>query len=526
MGHLDHKATSPATVRCYVLTISDTRQPSNDTSGRAIAELLETNGHQVAGRSIVKDDPDAIRSTLQKQLDESSAQVIITTGGTGITSRDSTYEVVCNLLDKRLEGFGELFRMLSYEEIGASAMMSRACAGHGPGEDHRLAARIRKRRSPRHEQTDPPRARPSRPRAVPLMSSTRMRPFGDVISLDAARAILDRTGAPIDRVEKVPLTEANGRVLARDVIAGGDVPPFSRAGMDGYAVRARDTAGASRAHPRTVARAGVLYTGQVSSRGVGDGECIEISTGAPMPDGADAVVMVEETDADGDVVQIFAEVQPQQNVGRRGADIKAGQIVVAAGETLNSSRIGAVAAVGVPQVDVYERPRVAILSTGNEIVEPGETLQPGHIYDINRFTVGAVVSENGGVPRAYPPAPDSLDALLAALDILLDNDIIVFSGGSSVGERDLIRDAIAAKGKLLFHGVAVKPGKPTGLGVVAASPCSRCRATRLRACRMPTCCSCRCCGGWRGSDRRSTRRSPCPSRHESCRPPAGISSIQ
>ena len=302
------------------------------------------------------------------------------------------------------------------------------------------------------------------------MSSTRMRPFGDVITLDAARAILDRTGTPIDRVETVPLTEAGGRVLARDVIAGGDVPPFSRAGMDGYAVRARDTAGASRSHPRTVTRAGVLYTGQVSTRGVGDGECIEISTGAPLPDGADAVVMVEETDAEGDVVRIFAEVQPQQNVGRRGADIQTGQVVVSAGETLNSSRIGAVAAVGVPQVDVYERPRVAILSTGNEIVEPGEVLRPGHIYDINRFTVGAVVSENGGIPRAYPPAPDTLDALLAAFDTLLDNDIVVFSGGSSVGERDLIRDAIAAKGELLFHGVAVKPGKPTGLGIVAGKP--------------------------------------------------------
>ena len=302
------------------------------------------------------------------------------------------------------------------------------------------------------------------------MASARMRPFGDVITLDAARAILDRTGTPIDRIERVSLTAAPGRVLAADVVAGGDVPPFSRAGMDGYAVRARDTAGASRAHPRTLARAGVLYTGQVSSHLLSEGECLEISTGAPLPEGADAVIMVEETDADGDQVRIFAEVQPQQNVGRRGADIQAGQIVVAAGETLNSSRVGAVAAVGVPQVDVYERPRVAILSTGNEIVEPGETLRPGHIYDINRYTVGAVVTENGGVAHAYPPAADSLDALLAAFDTLLANDIIVFSGGSSVGERDLIRDAIAARGELLFHGVAVKPGKPTGLGVVDGKP--------------------------------------------------------
>jgi molybdenum cofactor biosynthesis protein B len=134
MSHIDHKATSPTSVRCYVLTISDTRTPANDTSGIAIAELLEANGHEVAGRAIVRDDPDAIRSALQAQLDETAPQVIITTGGTGITSRDSTYEVVGNLLEKRLEGFGELFRMLSYQEIGPSAMLSRACAGTAHGK--------------------------------------------------------------------------------------------------------------------------------------------------------------------------------------------------------------------------------------------------------------------------------------------------------------------------------------------------------------------------------------------------------
>jgi molybdopterin adenylyltransferase len=134
MSHLDHKATSPSSVRCFVLTISDTRQPGTDTSGRAIAELLEANGHDVSGRQIVRDDPIAIRAALEKQLDDSSAHVIITTGGTGITSRDSTYEVVCNLLDKRLDGFGELFRMLSYQEIGPAAMMSRACAGTAMGK--------------------------------------------------------------------------------------------------------------------------------------------------------------------------------------------------------------------------------------------------------------------------------------------------------------------------------------------------------------------------------------------------------
>jgi molybdopterin molybdotransferase len=298
-----------------------------------------------------------------------------------------------------------------------------------------------------------------------------MRPFDAVISLEEARAILDATGAPIANVETIMLGEANGRVLASDVIAQGDVPPFSRAGMDGYAVRARDTQGASRTAPRTLTQIGTLYTGQASPLTVRDGECVEISTGAPIPDGADAVIMVEDTASDDDtVVRILAEVQPQQNIGRQGADIQTGQVVVAAGEVMNASRIGALAAVGTVWVDVYDRPRVAILSTGNEVVDPGRPLKPGQIYDINRFTLAAVVSDNGGIPIVYPPAPDTIDALLEALDDLVDYDIVVFSGGSSVGERDLIRDAIAAKGKMLFHGVAVKPGKPTGLGIVSGKP--------------------------------------------------------
>ena len=298
-----------------------------------------------------------------------------------------------------------------------------------------------------------------------------MRPFGDVISLEAARAILDATGSAIERTETIALTDANGRVLAADAVARRDVPPFSRAGMDGYAVRARDTQGASRAQPRTLTKVGTVYTGEVPAMPVLDGQCVEISTGAPMPDGADAVVMVEETDSSSsDAVLIFSEVLPRLNVGARGADIQSGQVVVAAGETLNSSRIGALAAIGASTVQVFERPRVAILSTGNEIVEPGQDLKPGQIYDINRFTLSAVVADNGGIPVPHPPAPDTLDALLATLDVLTTCDIVAFSGGSSVGERDLIRDAIAARGALLFHGVAVKPGKPTGLGIVNGTP--------------------------------------------------------
>jgi molybdopterin molybdotransferase len=303
------------------------------------------------------------------------------------------------------------------------------------------------------------------------MPTSRMRPFRDTIPLESARAIIARTGTPIDATESVLIERAVNRVVSKDILATADVPPFSRAAMDGYAVRAADTRGASRTGAKSLRLAGTLYTGQVSAVPVREGECIEIATGAPLPEGADAVVMVEETDVeDNGRVRIYAEVKPQQNVGKRGADIQEGHVVLSAGDVINSSRIGALAAVGLSSVEVYRQPRVAILSTGNEIVEPGRPLAPGQIYDINRFTLSAVVTDNGGVAIPMPPVPDTIEALSAMLDSCLENDIIVFSGGSSVGERDLMIDVLSAKGEVLFHGISVKPGKPTGLAVVAGKP--------------------------------------------------------
>ena len=297
--------------------------------------------------------------------------------------------------------------------------------------------------------------------------TTKMRPIRDTIPLEEARALIDAAAPPIARTERVTLAAAGGRVLASDVAAAADVPPFSRAGMDGYAVRAEDTFGASRQEPRTLRCVEEVYTGQVPARRVGPGECAEIATGAPMPEGADAVVMVEESEKDpSGQVQIFTPVYPRQNVGRRGADIQAGQVVLRAGDLLNASRVGAAAALGLAGIEVYARPRVAILSTGNEIVEPGQPLAPGHIYDINRFTLTAIVSEHGGVPEPHRTAVDTLEDLSRGIDDCLDADLLVFSGGSSVGERDLILDVIAQKGEVLFHGIAVKPGKPTAFGVI------------------------------------------------------------
>jgi molybdenum cofactor synthesis domain-containing protein len=298
-----------------------------------------------------------------------------------------------------------------------------------------------------------------------------MRPIRETITLEAAREIIDRAIAPIDRTEAVRIDLAGGRVVSRALSARADVPPFTRAAMDGYAVHAADTVGASTHEPRALIWLETVFTGQVPARPVGRMQCTEIATGAPVPDGADSVVMVEETEKDADgTVRVFSPVYPGQHVTKQGADIRTGHLVLSPGDVLNPSRIGALAALGFLDVEVFGRPRVAILSTGNEVVDPGQLLRPGHIYDINKFTLGSVLREHGAEPVPHPTAPDNVPGLQRAIEACLAEDVVLFSGGSSVGERDLILDVVERMGEVLFHGIAVKPGKPTLFGTVAGKP--------------------------------------------------------
>ena len=299
-----------------------------------------------------------------------------------------------------------------------------------------------------------------------------MRPIRETLPMDEAMSLVMGAATPITRTERVSLREASGRVLATAAVAAIDVPPFDRAAMDGYAVIAEDTFGAGRYEPKILSCIEKVYTGQIAANRVGRGECIEIATGAPMPGGADAVVMVEETEksADGADVRVFTPVYPRQHVGRRAADIAAGQPILSIGDVLNAGRIGALAVTGVLDVEVFAKPRVAILSTGNEIVEPGRPLGPGQIYDINQFTLSAVIATHGGEAVVLPTVPDTVADLTAALERAAGEDVIVFSGGSSVGERDLILDVLRQSGDVLFHGIAVKPGKPTVFGRVGSTP--------------------------------------------------------
>src|SRR5579862_573864 len=298
-----------------------------------------------------------------------------------------------------------------------------------------------------------------------------MRPFTSTISLEEARRRLDGAVRAIDRTERIDLASAGGRVAAADVASPIDVPPFARSAMDGYAVIAADVASATRSAPARLRIVDRIYTGKPSEVTVVPGTCAEIATGAPLPAGADAVVMVEDTARSlDDHVNILGSATTGQNIGRRAADIARGDRIVATGEHLTPARIGAIAAVGIASVEVFAKPRVAILSTGNEVVEPGRPLAPGQIFDVNRFTLGAVVSAHGGVAEPLSAAEDTVDALLAALDAGASADLIVFSGGSSVGEREEMIDAIARRGEMIFHGIAVRPGKPTAFARVGRTP--------------------------------------------------------
>jgi len=253
-----------------------------------------------------------------------------------------------------------------------------------------------------------------------------MRPFASTISLDEARRRLSAAIGPIARTERLPLDQAVGRVAAENAISSIDVPQFDRSAVDGYAVVAADTAAAAPDAPISLRIIDRVYTGQMSAARVASGGCVEIATGAPLPVGADAVIMVEQTEPAGDSVRVLAAVPAGQHVGRRGADIAAGGAVVSSGELLNPGRIGALAAIGRPDALVYARPRVAILSTGNEVAEPGQPLLPGQIFDVNRFTLAAIVATHGGVAESRPPVGDTLDRLIAAVDECSGADLIVF----------------------------------------------------------------------------------------------------
>lgn len=279
---------------------------------------------------------------------------------------------------------------------------------------------------------------------------------------EALALILERV--VVRPAERVPLAEVLGRVLAEDLIADLDLPPFDNAAMDGYAVRAADTAGASATRPVTLRVLEDVPAGRVAGQTVTPGAAVRIMTGAPLPPGADAVVPFEETAAAPGEVRVRKEVAPGGHVRPRGEDVRAGQRVLLAGTDLGPAEMGVLASLGRAQVPVVQRPRVAIITTGDELVGVEEPLGPGQIRDSNAYTLLGQVQRCGGVVQSLRRAVDTREALRRAFAEAAEADVILTSGGVSIGDYDLVKEVVEELGEIIFWQVAIKPGKPLLFG--------------------------------------------------------------
>lgn len=314
---------------------------------------------------------------------------------------------------------------------------------------------------------------------IALRNLARQEQFLDVVDRDEARARFYRhlKMRPLGS-ETVPLSQALGRVLARAVIADVDVPGFDRANVDGFAVHAADTEGASERAPKPLTlNAEILTPGREPAIEVMPGTATLIATGGMVPRGADAVVMVEHTETrgadEGMLVEMRRPATPGQFISFAGSDLARGETVLRAGQVLTSREIGMLAAVGIAAVDVWRRPRVAIISTGDEIVAPGRPLRPGAVYDSNAAILAAAVEEAGGIAKPLGIGPDDEIVLSRLVDEGLSTaDIVILSGGTSKGAGDLCYRAVALfkDPGIVVHGVALKPGKPLCLAVTGGKP--------------------------------------------------------
>jgi len=300
--------------------------------------------------------------------------------------------------------------------------------------------------------------------------------FGRLATLAEALDVLS-AHRPVMGTEGVLLEEALHRVLSKDVVSEIDVPHFAKAAMDGYAVIAEDTFGAGDDAPKTLEILGALSPGSVWPGVVTNAACLEIGTGSVIPAGADAVVMVEYTEPELPTkIRVRKGVAPGDNVIKPASDIRRGDVVLRSGALIGPTQLGALAAIGAASVQVAAKPTVALFSTGPELVEPGNSLGPGQIYDINTYTLRAAVQADGFLIADSGSIPDQAEPLRAAVERGLGAaDVVVVSGGSSLGGSDLVVEVFESIGEVLIHGVAVKPGKPLVVALAEAAAGTRAR---------------------------------------------------
>lgn len=295
-----------------------------------------------------------------------------------------------------------------------------------------------------------------------------------VVTAAEASARLTAHLAPLGRTERVPLHEALDRVLAEELCAPDDLPAFPRSTMDGFAVRAADTYGASEGLPAYLTLCGEVPMGRAAELEVGPGAAARVHTGGMLPSGADAVVMVEHTQAlDAGTIEVVRPVAVGENVIPVGEDVRRGARLFARGHRLRPQDLGGLAAAGIAVAPVVARPRVAILATGDEVVPPDQTPAPGQVRDVNSYTIAALTRRAGGEPLPLGIVPDDAAALRRRAEAALaEADALIISAGSSVSTRDITAEVIAALGApgVLVHGVAIHPGKPTILAAAGGRP--------------------------------------------------------
>jgi len=296
-----------------------------------------------------------------------------------------------------------------------------------------------------------------------------MRPFGELIPFHRALQVAVDLAAPVDGTELLPPNSASTRVIAAPVLAPVDVPPSDRAAMDGYAARSGDLSSipsGSRVELRCIER---VLAGEMPRAAVVEGTCVEIATGAPLPQGADAVIPVEETSTREDWVEFSEPARLGQHIVTRGDDLAPGDLLATQDSVVSPSLVAALTAAGVEAVEVWRRPRVLLLPTGNELVPLGQPLQPAQVYDSNSAGLEALLLENGAEVERGDIVGDASDALREQLG-RDEFDLTITLGGSSVGRHDLVTDVVGEMGEVLVHGVAVKPGKPLLLARIDERP--------------------------------------------------------
>lgn len=293
-----------------------------------------------------------------------------------------------------------------------------------------------------------------------------MKPFKALISFEEARRIINENIKPVRKTENIGINSASGRVVAQDIFAQFDIPLFNRAAMDGYAVRAKDTFGATQFKPKFLKVISSISAGEITDKKLCKRGCIEIATGAKIPAGCDAVVIAENTESHQNKIKIFKPVYPKENISFQSEDIRKGTLIVRKNTFLAPSKIGAIASQGNERINVYSKPKIAVIPTGKEVCAVGKKLTRGQVYDINTYTVSAVIEDNGATAVKFDIVPDNYDDIVSAVKSAKNFDMLIFSGGSSVGARDMLADVVQELGEIKFHGVQIKPGKPTLFGSV------------------------------------------------------------